>query len=85
MRVHFIQRARLFPPDHPNYAGDLGIDPNPNLADRVKKRRCAGNVRGSPFPKCHHLPIRSTGEDAHRYTAQFAGTCLAVHSSTARF
>ncbi|MHB8268934.1 thiamine pyrophosphate-binding protein [Bradyrhizobium sp.] len=31
-----FRRAPLFPPDHPNYAGDLGIGPNPKLADRVK-------------------------------------------------
>jgi acetolactate synthase I/II/III large subunit len=31
-----FRRASLFPPDHPNYAGDLGIGPNPKLADRVK-------------------------------------------------
>jgi len=31
-----FRRAPLFPPDHPNYAGDLGIGPNPKLAARVK-------------------------------------------------
>lgn len=31
-----FRRAPLFPPDHPNYAGDLGIGPNPKLADRVR-------------------------------------------------
>jgi acetolactate synthase I/II/III large subunit len=31
-----FRRAALFPSDHPNYAGDLGIGPNPRLADRVK-------------------------------------------------
>jgi acetolactate synthase-1/2/3 large subunit len=31
-----FRRAPLFPSDHPNYAGDLGIGPNPKLADRVK-------------------------------------------------
>jgi len=31
-----FRRASLFPPDHPNYAGDLGIGPNPKLAARVK-------------------------------------------------
>src|SRR5258708_3810324 len=31
-----FRRAPLFPPDHPNYARDLGIGPNPKLADRVK-------------------------------------------------
>jgi acetolactate synthase-1/2/3 large subunit len=31
-----FRRAPLFPPDHPNCAGDLGIGPNPKLADRVK-------------------------------------------------
>jgi acetolactate synthase-1/2/3 large subunit len=31
-----FRRAALFPSDHPNYAGDLGIGPNPKLADRVK-------------------------------------------------
>jgi acetolactate synthase-1/2/3 large subunit len=31
-----FRRAALFPSDHPNYAGDVGIGPNPRLADRVK-------------------------------------------------
>jgi acetolactate synthase-1/2/3 large subunit len=31
-----FRRAALFPSDHPNYAGDVGIGPNPKLADRVK-------------------------------------------------
>jgi acetolactate synthase-1/2/3 large subunit len=31
-----FRRAPLFPADHPNYAGDVGIGPNPKLADRVK-------------------------------------------------
>ena len=32
-----FRRAPLFPPDHPNYAGDLGIGPNPKLAARVRE------------------------------------------------
>src|SRR6185295_3747362 len=31
-----FRRAHLFDPDHPNYAGDLGIGPNPKLLARVK-------------------------------------------------
>ena len=31
-----FRRASLFPSDHPNYAGDVGIGPNPQLAGRVK-------------------------------------------------
>ena len=31
-----FRRASLFPSSHPNYAGDVGIGPNPKLADRVK-------------------------------------------------
>src|SRR4029453_17440047 len=31
-----FRRAHLFPADHPNYAGDVGIGPNPKLAARVK-------------------------------------------------
>lgn len=31
-----FRRAHLFPADHPHYAGDLGIGPNPKLAARVK-------------------------------------------------
>jgi acetolactate synthase-1/2/3 large subunit len=31
-----FRRQMLFPADHPNYAGDVGIGPNPNLADRVR-------------------------------------------------
>src|SRR3954463_2182760 len=30
-------RAPIPPPDHPNYAGDLGLGPNPKLAARVKE------------------------------------------------
>jgi len=32
-----FRRAHLFPSDHPNYAGDLGIGPNPRLFQRVKE------------------------------------------------
>jgi acetolactate synthase-1/2/3 large subunit len=28
-----FRRAQLFPPDHPNYAGDVGINPGPKLTD----------------------------------------------------
>src|SRR3954469_4742976 len=31
-----FRRAPLFPADHPNYAGDVGIGPNPKLAARIK-------------------------------------------------
>jgi acetolactate synthase-1/2/3 large subunit len=31
-----FRRAPLFPADHPNYAGDVGIGPNPKLADRLR-------------------------------------------------
>jgi acetolactate synthase I/II/III large subunit len=31
-----FRRAHLFPADHPNFAGDLGIGPNPKLATRFK-------------------------------------------------
>jgi acetolactate synthase-1/2/3 large subunit len=31
-----FRRAHLFPADHPNFAGDLGIGPNPKLAARFK-------------------------------------------------
>jgi len=32
-----FRRTPLFPADHPNYAGDVGIGPNPKLAARVKE------------------------------------------------
>jgi acetolactate synthase-1/2/3 large subunit len=32
-----FRRAHLFPSDHPNYVGDVGIGPNPKLAGRVKE------------------------------------------------
>ena len=32
-----FRRQMLFPADHPNYAGDVGIGPNPKLAQRVKE------------------------------------------------
>jgi acetolactate synthase I/II/III large subunit len=31
-----FRRQMLFPADHPNYAGDVGIGPNPALAQRIK-------------------------------------------------
>jgi acetolactate synthase I/II/III large subunit len=31
-----FRRQMLFPADHPNFAGDLGIGPNPKLLQRVK-------------------------------------------------
>jgi acetolactate synthase-1/2/3 large subunit len=32
-----FRRAHLFPATHPNYAGDVGINPNPKLAERVRE------------------------------------------------
>lgn len=32
-----FRRQMLFPADHPNYAGDVGIGPNPKLAARIKE------------------------------------------------
>jgi acetolactate synthase-1/2/3 large subunit len=32
-----FRRQMIFPADHPSYAGDLGIGPNPKLVDRLKK------------------------------------------------
>jgi acetolactate synthase-1/2/3 large subunit len=32
-----FRRADLFPNDHPNYAGDVGIGPNPKLAARIRE------------------------------------------------
>ena len=32
-----FRRASLFPADHPNYAGDVGINPGPKLTARVKE------------------------------------------------
>jgi acetolactate synthase I/II/III large subunit len=32
-----FRRASLFPSDHPNFAGDLGIGPNPKMAARIKE------------------------------------------------
>ena len=39
-----FRRAMLFPNDHPNYAGELGIGPNPKLqgAHRERRPRAAG-------------------------------------------
>ncbi len=31
-----FRRQMLFPADHPNFAGDLGIGPNPKLLERIK-------------------------------------------------
>ncbi len=31
-----FRRSHLFPADHPNFAGDVGIGPNPKLSERVK-------------------------------------------------
>jgi len=31
-----FRRSHLFPADHPNFAGDVGIAPNPKLSERVK-------------------------------------------------
>ncbi|NNM73489.1 thiamine pyrophosphate-binding protein [Enterovirga aerilata] len=31
-----FRRAQLFPADHPNYAGDVGINPGPKMTERVK-------------------------------------------------
>jgi acetolactate synthase-1/2/3 large subunit len=31
-----FRRAQLFPADHPNYAGDVGINPGPKMTERVR-------------------------------------------------
>ena len=31
-----FRRSHLFPADHPNYVGDVGIGPNPSLSARIK-------------------------------------------------
>ena len=41
-----FRRQMLFPADHPNFAGDLGIGPNPKLLQRVKDADLALLVGG---------------------------------------
>jgi acetolactate synthase-1/2/3 large subunit len=41
-----FRRQMLFPADHPNYGGDLGIGPNPAILERVKNSDCILLVGG---------------------------------------
>ena len=52
-----FRRAPLFPADHPNYAGDVGIGPNPKLAARVK-RPTSSSCSVAACRRCPHPPTR---------------------------
>ena len=52
-----FRRAALFPADHPNYAGDVGIGPNPKLAARVKSADLL-ILLGGRCRRCPHPPTR---------------------------
>jgi len=53
-----FRRAHLFPADHPRYAGDVGIGPNPKLAARIKAADLLVMI-GGRLSRCHPPPIPS--------------------------
>ncbi|WP_457107963.1 thiamine pyrophosphate-binding protein [Methylobacterium sp. P5_C11] len=52
-----FRRAQLFPADHPNFAGELGIGPNPALLARIKESDLLLMVGG----RLSEMPAQSYG------------------------
>ena len=52
-----FRRAQLFPADHPNFAGELGIGPNPALLARIKQSDLLLMVGG----RLSEMPAQSYG------------------------
>ncbi|KAA0121089.1 thiamine pyrophosphate-binding protein [Methylobacterium sp. P1-11] len=52
-----FRRAQLFPADHPNFAGELGIGPNPALLARIKEADLLLMVGG----RLSEMPAQSYG------------------------
>jgi acetolactate synthase-1/2/3 large subunit len=61
-----FRRQMLFPADHPNFAGDLGIGPNPKLVARIKDADLillvGGRLSEMPSQSYSLLPIPGSGE-----------------------
>ncbi|MBE7247171.1 MAG: thiamine pyrophosphate-binding protein, partial [Actinomycetospora chiangmaiensis] len=52
-----FRRAQLFPADHPNFAGELGIGPNPALVARIKESDLLLMIGG----RLSEMPAQSYG------------------------
>jgi len=89
------RRATLFDPLHPNYAGDLGLAPNPKLVARVKAADlivCVGGRLGEiptqgyslldiPSPKTRLVHVHTGPEEL----GQVYNPHLAINASPKRF
>ena len=89
------RRATLFDPLHPNYAGDLGLAPNPKLVARVKAADlivCVGGRLGEiptqgyslleiPSPKTRLVHVHAGPEEL----GQVYNPHLAINASPKRF
>ena len=90
-----FRRTHLFPADHPNYAGDLGIGPNPPLAARVKEADLLLLVGGRlseipssaytlidiPIPKQRLVHVHADPEELGRVYQPF----LAINATPSAF
>jgi acetolactate synthase-1/2/3 large subunit len=90
-----FRRAPLFPADHPNYAGDVGIGPNPKLAARIKEADLLLLIGGRmsempsssytllniPVPAQRLVHVHPGAEELGRVYAP----TLAIHASPAAF
>lgn len=85
--VASFRRQMLFPADHPNYAGDLGLGANPKLIARLKSADCillvggrlsevpsqSYELLGIPEPGCTLIHIHPDSSELNRvYRAQLA-------------
>lgn len=85
--VTSFRRQMLFPADHPNYAGELGLGPNPRLVARLKSADCILLVGGRlsevpsqsyellriPEPNCILIHVHPDASELNRiYHARLA-------------
>ena len=70
-----FRRASLFPSDHPNYAGDVGIGPNPKARRSRKECRLAGDGRRPPFGNAVVVIFVSQNTDTFAETSSCISSC----------
>jgi acetolactate synthase-1/2/3 large subunit len=90
-----FRRAHLFPADHPNFVGDVGIGPNPTLSARIKSADLVLLVGGRlsempsssytlldvPSPKQRLVHVYPSAEELGRVYQP----ALAIHAAPADF
>lgn len=90
-----FRRQMLFSADHPNYAGDVGINPNPKLAERVRSADLILLVGGRlsempsssyslldvPVPRQTLIHVHADAEELGRVYQP----ALAIHATTPAF